>query len=74
MVGLLQRLVRLRDEGGGDREGHATGVALVGLLPRVTALVIGQRAGLGERLAAHVTHVWLIPAVQSSGKHIEILD
>lgn len=55
---------RMSDERGGDGEGHAAQVALVRLLPGVSALVVGQRARLGEGLAADVTHVRLLSAVQ----------
>lgn len=55
----------MSDEGGGDRERHAAQVTLVRLLSRVASLVIGQCAGLSERLAADVTHVWFFPAVKS---------
>lgn len=59
------------DERGGHREGHAAEVALVRFLSRVSSLVIGQRAGLSERLAADVTHVRLLPGVKSDthGEH-----
>lgn len=57
-------LACVRDEGGGDGEGHAAQVALVRLLPRVAPLVVGQRAGLGEGLAADVADVRLLSAVQ----------
>lgn len=52
------------DERGRDGEGHAAQVALVRPLAGVPPLVVGERAGLGEGLAAHITHVGLLAAVQ----------
>lgn len=52
------------DEGRGDGERHAAQIALVRLLPGVAAFVVGQRAGLSERLTTHVTNVRLLSAVQ----------
>lgn len=53
------------DEGRGDGERHAAQITLVRFLSGVSPLVIGQRAGLSERLTADVTDVRLLAAVQS---------
>lgn len=73
-VGILLTgvLPGVSDEGGGDGEGHAAQIALVGLLARVAPLVVGQRAGLGEGLAADVAHVRLLSAVQPAGEWLRI--
>lgn len=66
-AGLTRVLPGVRDERGGNGEGHAAQVALVRFLSGVSALVVRQRAGLSERLTADVAHVRLLSAVQPAG-------